>query len=92
MRGGKSSFSGKSYGRVSLGFESCSHNKVRTNYMQDTIPELPGWSFKVVELSSGVYRIIGSDELGRKVDLIGEDPESLIKRFKQDALKLIDRN
>jgi len=30
--------------------------------------ELPGWIFKVIELSVGVYSVSGNDNLGRNIE------------------------
>lgn len=55
---------------------------------KQTFPELPGWLFKVEEISAGVYRVNGVDELGRSVDVMGTDPEALLQDCKLYAIKV----
>ena len=37
-----------------------------------------GWSFRVDEVSAGVYRACAIDCFGRKVELDGTDPDKLL--------------
>lgn len=57
--------------------------------MAREFPELPGWSFDVDEVSAGVYRACGRDRAGRNVEGTGLDPDALIEKCKQAALKMM---
>jgi len=46
---------------------------------------LPGWTFRIEEVSAGVYQIQGSDRQGRSVARRGTDPDVLLAQCKQDA-------
>ena len=48
----------------------------------------PGWYFRIREVSNGVYRVEGSDGLGRKVVHSGTEPESLLAECEADAEKI----
>ena len=56
--------------------------------MEKRIPELPAWQFEIDEVSSGVYEIVGRDELGHRVCAQGTDPDSLLEQCRSDALRL----
>lgn len=47
--------------------------------------ELPGWIFKVIELSVGVYSVSGNDNLGRNIEQKGVDPDILLEECKKYA-------
>jgi hypothetical protein len=51
-------------------------------------PELPGWTFAATEISGGVYKAVGNDQSGRNVECTGLDPDALIEKCKQAALKI----
>lgn len=51
--------------------------------------ELPGWLFDADEVSAGVYRAFGRDHAGRNVEATGLDPDALIEKCKQAALKMM---
>lgn len=57
--------------------------------MPREFPELPGWSFDADEVSAGVYRAFGRDRAGRNVEATGLDPDALIEKCKQAALKMM---
>jgi hypothetical protein len=57
--------------------------------MPHEFPELPGWSFDADEVSAGVYRAFGHDRAGRNVEATGLDPDALIEKCKQAALKMM---
>jgi hypothetical protein len=57
--------------------------------MPREFPELPGWSFDADEVSAGVYRALGRDRAGRNVEATGLDPDALIEKCKQAALKMM---
>lgn len=48
------------------------------------------WTFKVDEVSNGVYQITGSDKYGRKVEMTGFDVDRLIEDCKKAVIE-IDR-
>jgi hypothetical protein len=50
--------------------------------------ELPGWIFSVAERSAGVYVALGVDRDGRSVQLVGEDPNELLARCREDAVAM----
>jgi hypothetical protein len=56
--------------------------------MPHTFPELEGWSFEVLEVSVGVYRVIGRDEGGRLIDAIGFEPDALIAQCRHAASQM----
>ena len=47
--------------------------------------EIPGWQFFEEEVSAGVYKVQGKDNLGRTVEVCGVDPEKLIEECKKFA-------
>lgn len=51
--------------------------------------ELPGWQFDADEISAGVFKVIGMDQQGQSVEAIGPDPDELIRKCKQDALRVM---
>lgn len=54
------------------------------------MPEMdtpPNWTFKVDEVSSGVYRVIARHQLGASIELTGMDCEDLLRRARNDAVK-----
>lgn len=57
----------------------------------DYFVDLPGWQFTVDEVSAGVYQVLGVDESRRSVQLHGEDPEALLHRCHEEAVKLASR-
>jgi hypothetical protein len=46
---------------------------------------LPGWIFKVDEVSAGVYKVVGRSPRGKTVHRTGTDPDLLIDQCKADA-------
>ena len=49
--------------------------------MRESYPiadRLPGWYFRVTEISNGAWRVEGSDAWGRTVSRQGVDPEQLL--------------
>jgi hypothetical protein len=50
-----------------------------------TFKEIPGWNFEVDEVSAGVYKVSGKDELGRSVEMTGTDPDALLEESKKYA-------
>lgn len=51
------------------------------------IPDAPGWSFDVDEVSANVFQVKGSDLSGRTVEMTGTDPDELIEKCHQEAKK-----
>jgi hypothetical protein len=60
--------------------------------MARSFQELPDWSFDADEVSPGVYRAFGRDRAGRNVEASGLDPEALIEKCRQAALKIMAEN
>jgi len=56
--------------------------------MADVFPDLPGWRFKVEEVSAGVYAMVGSHADGRRVRMRGTDPDTLLDEARRHALTL----
>jgi hypothetical protein len=52
------------------------------------ISEIPSWTFRVDEVSSNVYKITGRDSLGRGIELVGFDPDDLIKECRSIAVEM----
>ena len=50
--------------------------------------DIPGWTFEVQETSANVYKVIGYDSHGRSVEHQGLDPDELLQRSKEDAIKM----
>lgn len=50
--------------------------------------ELPGWLFEVDEVSAGVYKATGKDELGRNIEITGIEPNELIEKCKEAAMAM----
>jgi hypothetical protein len=55
------------------------------------LPELPGWSFDVQEVSAGVYEVTGTDALGHRVQTKGTDCDALINECREAAAKMAAR-
>jgi len=53
--------------------------------MQKQIDALPDWTFKVEEVSAGVYKLRATHNRGPSIELSGVDPEELLKRAQKDA-------
>ncbi len=50
-----------------------------------------GWSFRVAEVSSNVYKIDGMDTWGHKISNVGTDPEEVLNRSLKDANRILSR-
>jgi hypothetical protein len=46
-----------------------------------------GWIFETEEVSAGVYRVRGTDRLGRSIEATGTDPDALLEKCKSDAVR-----
>jgi hypothetical protein len=54
-----------------------------------TFDDMPGWQFEIDEVSMGVYEVIVSDENGDcRYSAKGTDPNALLQKGHQEALKL----
>lgn len=51
-------------------------------------PTPAGWKFKTEEISAGVYKVTGVDEMGRSVEAVGIDPDALLEECKKSALRI----
>jgi len=51
--------------------------------------EPSGWSFDADEVSAGVFRAVGFDRFGRKIEKTGTDPDALIEACRQDAIRMM---
>jgi hypothetical protein len=54
-------------------------------------PEMPGWRFKLTEVSFGVYQAEGFHDDGRSVSRFGHDLRALIKETTDDVRSLHER-
>lgn len=52
-------------------------------------PTLRDWEFDVEEVSVGVYRVVGTDSLGRRVVSTGEDADAVLETCRREAAKLM---
>jgi hypothetical protein len=52
------------------------------------LPDFPGWTFEIDEVSAGVSRAAAFDRAGRHVEASGGDAEALLERCKQWALEV----
>jgi hypothetical protein len=52
------------------------------------LPDFPGWTFEIDEVSAGVSRAAAFDRAGRRVEASGVDAEALLERCKQWALEV----
>lgn len=50
--------------------------------------ELPSWVFDVREVSAGVYRVTGHDQVGRRVVAEGLDPDVCLEDCRASALAI----
>jgi len=51
--------------------------------------DLAGWEFDVEEVSAGVYRATGGDQLGHRTARTGVDPDVLLEECKAYAAEMI---
>jgi hypothetical protein len=51
--------------------------------------EIPGWQFKIEEISAGVYEASGKDKSGRNVKKMGSEPDKLLEYCKNYAMQFI---
>jgi hypothetical protein len=56
-----------------------------------TSKTVPGWTFEIDEISAGVYRVHGEDEVGRIVEATGTDPDALLAECQEQASKIANR-
>ena len=56
--------------------------------MDITIANLPNWTFKIDEVSAGVYRVEGTHVLGSGIVLAGTDEDSLLREAEEFARKV----
>ena len=50
--------------------------------------ERSNWTFRIEEVSPGVYRVEGEDDRGRSVDRVDTDPDAAIAAAKDAAGRL----
>ena len=63
--------------------EKLSEEAVRREY--PFTASVPGWFFRLSEVSAGVYRAEGTDLWGRRVSRTGTDPDELLASCAVDA-------
>ena len=49
---------------------------------------LPGWVFRVEEISAGVYRVTGSDERGRSIESEGTGRDRILEECRRAAAEM----
>ncbi len=52
---------------------------------------LSDWVVTVEEVSAGVYRVVAHDHEGRRLKLVGEDPDAMLIECANAALAQIER-
>jgi hypothetical protein len=52
---------------------------------------VPGWYFRVTEISAGVYEAEGTDLHNRRVRRVGTDPDALVTECVRDAAAIAGR-
>jgi len=57
--------------------------------MAQEFPELKNWTFDAEEVSANVYRAFGRDLQGRSVEATGLDPDALIEKCREAAIKMM---
>lgn len=50
---------------------------------------VPGWRYRLEEVSAGVYECRAGDQWGRRVSRKGTDPDALIKQCEQDVREIV---
>jgi hypothetical protein len=53
--------------------------------MERKIAKFPNWTFNLDEISAGVYKLNGRNDLGCTVELTGIDPDKLIAEATSSA-------
>jgi hypothetical protein len=56
--------------------------------VEERFPDLPGWVFKVEEVSNGYYRVTGRHVSGSEVSAMDSDLDALMERCRRDAGQL----
>ena len=54
------------------------------------LPDLPGWTFEIEEVSAGVYKVVARDKHGQMLSNKGTDPDGLLKSCGEEARRLMD--
>jgi hypothetical protein len=47
------------------------------------IDDRPNWTFRIEEVSAGIYLAIGTDSAGRRFEKKGVDPDQLEREFEE---------
>jgi hypothetical protein len=54
--------------------------------MEEKFQDLPNWTFWVDEISVGVYKVKGKEDVfGASLDLTGQDPQELLREARRTA-------
>ena len=65
--------------------------KIRQESLKQEFPikgQILGWYFRKREISNGAWAVEGTDQWGRRVHRVGDDPEKLISQCIIDAKKI----
>jgi len=66
-------------------------DKISKEFLENNFPivgKVPGWYFRVKEVSNNVWEAEGIDDWGRKVSYTGDDPKQLIAKCELAALEI----
>lgn len=50
--------------------------------------DLSNWTFRIDEVSAGVYKATATDQQGRKVEMTGLDPDILLEDCRKAAAEI----
>lgn len=53
--------------------------------------DMPGWVFKIEEISAGVYRVRGTDEFGRSAEVSGVGEDAVLNDCRRAAAAISAR-
>jgi len=65
--------------------------KISQEIMKKEFPiesQISGWFFRKREISNGAWEVEGTDQWGRRVYRVGDDPEKLISQCIIDAKRI----
>ena len=66
-------------------------NRISKELLENDFPivgKVPGWYFRVKEVSNNVWEVEGVDEWGRKVSYTGDDSDQLLEKCEFAALEI----
>lgn len=66
----------------------CASGSAERGGMEHRFEELPGWTFKMDEVSAGVYEVVAGDHAGHAVSAKGNDLDSLVEWCRNEARRI----